>query len=68
VSLDFNGKGTVYAKIFGATAVGSYQVKDDKVLFEREDGTMFIDIADGNTLSVSHAMSTFTGDLMLKRQ
>lgn len=68
VSLDFKGNGMVYAKIFGATSAGNYEVKDGKVLFERENGIMFIDIIDGETLSVAHPFSSFIGELELKKQ
>ena len=68
LSLDFNGKGTVYAKIVGIPVMGSYEEKDNKIIIKGPEGDMFIDVVDANTLSASHPLSTLTGELTLKRQ
>ncbi|MFM7312800.1 MAG: hypothetical protein ACKO0M_06495 [Cyanobium sp.] len=68
VSLDFHRDGKVYSKVFGVPMVGDYQEKGNKVIFKGDQGDIFIDIVDGNTLSMSHPLSAFTGELRLTRQ
>ncbi|MEB3354969.1 MAG: hypothetical protein VKM34_12195 [Cyanobacteriota bacterium] len=68
VSLDFHRDGKVYAKIFGVPMVGDYEEKGDKIIFKSDDGDVFIDIVDNDTLSMSHPLSPFTGEVTLRRQ
>lgn len=68
VSLDFQGDGKVYAKVFGVPMVGDYEEKGNKIVFKNAEGDMFIDIIDADTLSMSHPLSSFTGEIRLKRQ
>lgn len=68
VSLDFHRDGKVYAKVFGVPMVGDYEEKDNKIIFKNADGDMFIDIIDADTLSMSHPLSSFTGEIRLKRK
>lgn len=68
VSLDFHQDGKVYAKVFGVPMVGDYEEKDNKIIFKGDEGDIFIDIIDSKTLSMSHPLSSFTGEVQLKRQ
>ena len=68
VSLEFHRDGKVYAKVFGVPMVGDFEEKDNKILFKGPRGDLFIDIVDANTLSMSHPLSAFTGELRLIRQ
>ncbi|MEB3271051.1 MAG: hypothetical protein VKJ44_05330 [Synechococcus sp.] len=68
VSLDFHRDGKVYAKVFGVPIVGDFEEKDNKIIIKNKEGDMFIDIIDATTLSMTHPLSAFTGELRLKRQ
>lgn len=68
VSLDFHRDGKVYAKVFGLPMVGDYEEKDNKIIFKNAEGDIFINIIDADTLSMSHPLSSFTGEIQLKRQ
>jgi len=68
VSLDFQRDGKVYAKIFGVPMVGDYEERGNKIIFKNAEGDIFIDIIDNDTLSMSHPLSSFTGEVQLKRQ
>ena len=68
VSLDFHRDGKVYAKVFGVSIVGDFEEKDNKIIIKNNEGDMFIDIIDADTLSMTHPLSAFTGELRLKRQ
>jgi len=48
--------------------VGDFEEKDNKIIIKNKEGDMFIDIIDATTLSMTHPLSAFTGELRLKRQ
>jgi hypothetical protein len=65
---DFQSDGKAYARIMGAPVVLDYQESGSKIILKGSQGDAFLNIVDGNTLSIDHLLADYTGRIELKKQ